>query len=97
VILEHCQPHKIATLESLPLAEGDTDRWGNKKNTRYQNKTGLFQHRIRHTKPTPGSVSTHREGAKSTPRARITMRPKLGRSCWYNFMTGKSPRKTVIE
>jgi hypothetical protein len=39
----------------------------------------------------------HREGAESTPRARISMRPKLARSCWSNTMTGKSLRKTGTE
>jgi hypothetical protein len=34
---------------------------------------------------------------KSTPRARINVRPKLARSCWFDTMMGKSLRKTGTE
>jgi hypothetical protein len=34
---------------------------------------------------------------KSTPRARINVRPKLARSCWFDTLMGKSLRKIGTE
>jgi hypothetical protein len=48
-------------------------------------------------KSTSGLVSTCREGAESTPRARITVMPEFVRSCWSDTVLGKSLRKTETE
>jgi hypothetical protein len=40
---------------------------------------------MKHTQINPGL---------GRPRAGITMRPKLARSCWFDTMMGKSLRKT---
>jgi hypothetical protein len=45
----------------------------------------------------PGLGLDLQGGSKSTPRARIAVRPKLARSCWFDTMTGKSLRKIGTE
>jgi hypothetical protein len=49
------------------------------------------------TESTLDSVSTHREGAENTPRARIALSPKLARSFWSDTVKGKFLRKTGGE
>jgi hypothetical protein len=60
---------------------------------KYQNQSGILQHSIRHTQINPGLSLSHQRGRKRTPRAKITLRPKLARSYWFDTMMGKSLRK----
>jgi hypothetical protein len=64
------------------------------KVVRYHNQSGILQHSVRHTRINAGLSLSLQGGSKSTPRARITMRPKLAGSCWFDTMMGKSLRKT---
>jgi hypothetical protein len=62
-------------------------------------KTKQASSNIGVSKSTPGLVSTHREDAESTPRARISVRPKLARSlspilCWESPSGRQKQRET---
>jgi hypothetical protein len=59
---------------------------------RCHDQSGLLQHSIRHAPINPG-LGLNLKESKSTPRARITMRLKLARSCSFDYMMGKSLRK----
>jgi hypothetical protein len=71
--------------------------WKRQKVIRYQNQSGLLQCSIRHTRINPGLCLSLQGGSKSTPRARIAVRPKLARSCWFDTTIGKSLRKIGTE
>jgi hypothetical protein len=61
---------------------------------RCHNQSGLLQCSRRSTRINPGLSLSLQGGSKSTPRAGITMRPKLARSCCFDTIIGKSCRKT---
>jgi hypothetical protein len=80
-------------------ADRDDGHGGGKRQKviRCHNQSGLLQRSMRHTQINPGLGLSPQGGSKSTPRARIAVRPKLARSCWFDTMMGKSLRKTGTE
>jgi hypothetical protein len=56
-----------------------------------------LQHSIRHTQINPRFGLRPQGGRTKHPRARIAIRPKLARSCWFDTMMGKSLMKTGTE
>jgi hypothetical protein len=64
---------------------------------RCHNQSGLLQLNLRHAQINLGLKLSPQGGSKSTPRARITIRPYLARNCWFDTMMGKSLGKIGTE
>jgi hypothetical protein len=70
---------------------------GKEKNGQVPKPNRSPQRSIRRTQINPRLSLGSQGGSKSTPRARITMKPKLARSCWFDTTTGKSLRNRNRE